>query len=568
MNIVNSTLLRFALLPAPVYRKMGINTDHLKVILSTKLLMDDRRPNTFQQIQRKKANKPVSSATLGTMFLSCVMGVIFLVSFMVGNTYETKLSIYFSFYVTILASILIADFTSVLIDIRDNYIILPKPVNDKTFVVSRLLHIFIHVCKLVFPMVIPAIVFLVINKGIFSIIPFVFVTLMATLFTIFLINASYILILKFTTPSRFQTIISYIQIAFAIIFYAGYQLVPRLLSDVALSQYELSDRPGIMFLPTYWFGGAWEQLYGWDNTIRLWTCVALTIIVPLFSIWIVIKYFAPSFNQQLSMITGSAGEASSADKPANKKSSAAYSNLLARLFTKPGVERNAFLFSWKMMLRSRNFKMKVYPAIGYMMVLLAILVLQNGAGLFTEIASQTNQGIVFTLMMIYFSTLLLISALGQLTMDDKYKAAWIFFTTPIAEPGSLISGSIKAAIAQFFFPIAMVLLIMLIALAGPMVIPNILLGIANQLLVTAISAYITVSKLPFSSPQQNNSGSILRVFAVMILAVVLAVIHYMLYRIIIVSSIFAVLSFIAAWFVFDSLRRQQWNKIYSSYSDE
>ena len=181
------------------------------------------------------------------MAWSAFMGLIFLVSFWYGKTYETKFTIYFSLYVTILASILIADFTSVLIDVRDNFIILPKPVSDKTFVVSRLLHIFIYVCKLVIPMILPAVIMLTINKNVLAVIPFLFVTLMATLFTIFLINACYILILKITTPSKFKNVISYIQIIFAVIFYAGYQLVAQLIDETKLSQYELSEHAGIIF---------------------------------------------------------------------------------------------------------------------------------------------------------------------------------------------------------------------------------------------------------------------------------------------------------------------------------
>jgi ABC-2 type transport system permease protein len=569
MNIINSALLRFALLPSALYRKIGVNTQHLGVILNAKLIMDDRRPNTFQQIQRKRNNKPVSTATLGTMLWSAFMGLIFLLSFMFGKSYETKFTIYFSFYVTVLASILIADFTSVLIDIRDNFIILPKPVNDKTFVVSRLLHIFIHVCKMVIPMILPAVVYLIINKSIFSIIPFLFVTLMATLFTIFLINACYILILKIISPSKFQTIISYIQIVFAIVFYAGYQLVPRLIDTTSLSQYELSERSWIVFLPSYWFAGAWQQLYIWNNTFKLWMCLALTIVVPLSSIWIVIKYFAPSFNQKLSMITGSTGEASTSIKNKRKSASFFYSTTLSKLFTKKGVERMSFLFTWKMMLRSRGFKMKVYPTIGYLVVItVAMLLMGNKTLSFSDIVSQTKQGILYTLIVIYFSNLILITALGQITMHEKYKAAWIFFTTPVARPGKLVSGAVKAATAQFYFPIATVIFVLITLLAGPAVIPNLLFGIANELLITAISSYIGASKLPFSSPQQNESGTTVRVFAVMILGVGLAFIHYLLYHILIVVSILAVLSFVAAWYIFDAASTLSWEKIYSKYIED
>ncbi len=570
MNIVNNGLLKLALLPSPIYRKMGVNTDHLKVILNAKLLMDDRRPNSFQQVQRKKSNKPVSTATLGTMFLSALMGLVFLVSFLVGKSYETKFTFYFSFYVTILASILIADFTSVLIDIRDNFIILPKPVNDATFVVSRLLHIFIHVCKMVIPMIIPCMVYLIINVSIVAIVPFLFIVLMATLFTIFLINACYILILKLTTPAKFQSIISYIQIVFAVVFYASYQLVPRLINTTALNKYEISNFKGIMFLPTFWFGGAWQQLYSWDGDLRAWFCLALTIIIPLLSIWIVIKYFAPSFNQKLSMITGSTGEVSTANKKRRDNKSSAYSKFLSRLFTKSGAERNAFLFSWKMMIRSRSFKMKVYPAIGYMIVIVIVFMIRGNSLSFTDIIQQTDTGIITSLIIIYFSNLLLLSAITQITVYEKYKAAWIFFTTPIDKPGAIISGSIKAAVAQFFFPVAFGIAIFLISLAGVSIIPNLLFGMANELVIISISAYLNFDKLPFSSPQQPNAsgGRTLRVFGVMILGLVIAIAHRMVYHITIVVIILTVLSLAAAWLVLNSMQNKTWLKVYSTYSDE
>ena len=64
-----------------------------------------------------------------------------------------------------LSATLISDFTSVLIDIRDNAIILPKPVNDSTVIVARLLHIFIHICKIVVPMSLPGLVMMIVEYG-------------------------------------------------------------------------------------------------------------------------------------------------------------------------------------------------------------------------------------------------------------------------------------------------------------------------------------------------------------------------------------------------------------------
>jgi hypothetical protein len=146
-------------------------------------------------------------------------------------------------FIFLLASTLISDFTNVLIDIRDNAIILPKPINDKTFLLARLLHIVIHVSKLVLPMTIPSLITVGIIHGTKGVLMLFLLIPPATLFTIFLINALYIFILKVTTPEKFKSIISYFQIAFAIVVYGSYQIVPRMINETALANYQFPQTP-------------------------------------------------------------------------------------------------------------------------------------------------------------------------------------------------------------------------------------------------------------------------------------------------------------------------------------
>src|SRR5687768_13524567 len=149
MNFLNKGFLKLALLPKGAYTRLGVNYAHLQAILLAKLTMDDRRPNTMMQMRQQKSDKPVTGATIMSMFISAVMGLLYLISFALGNDIIVQLTFYFSLFFFMLSAMLIADFTGVLIDVRDNYIILPKPVSDRTVVVARLLHIFIHICKLV-----------------------------------------------------------------------------------------------------------------------------------------------------------------------------------------------------------------------------------------------------------------------------------------------------------------------------------------------------------------------------------------------------------------------------------
>lgn len=570
MNLVNRFFLWLVLVPANFYEKLGINTKQLKAVLNTKLLIDDRRPNTFHQTQQKKKKKPVSYATLGTMLVTGFMGCFFIFSFFVGQDMITHLTIYFSFFLFVLASTLIADFTSVLIDIRDNVIILPKPISDKTFVFARLLHVLIHISKLVIPMVLPSLIYLGIKQGVLKLIPFILLIALATLFAIFLINALYILILKLTTPERFKVIISYFQIFFAIAFYGGYQIVPRLINKVAMEQYDISSNIWIWLVPSYWFAGAWQLLTSFQLTLSLVSSLILSIVIPLICIWVVIKYFAPSFNQKLSMISGSeSGPAPEKDIAGKKiKTNSGYLEFITNLFSEKGAEAMSFKQVWKITARSRDYKMKVYPSLGYLVVYLVMMILNNKNFSLADVQNQTGRGKIIFISVIYFSSLILIMAVNQLLYSEKYKAAWFLFTAPIEKPGRIISGAIKSMIAKFFLPLITVTFITAVLIAGPKIIPNLLLGIFNELLIIFTIAYVSFKELPFAQvPNQASKSNFIRGLASMIVPICIAGLHYMVYNIMPVIIILAILSGIASWLVIDAIKNKSWAALKLEYKD-
>ncbi len=563
MNIFNKFFLYLLLLPSFFYRRMGVHIPHLKAILTVKLTMDDRRAPAIQQAQHKKKDKPVKLATIGTMFLSAVMGCIFLFSFGVGNDRLTQFTIYFSFYIFILASMLIADFTTVLIDVRDNFIILPKPINDKTFLLSRLLHIIIHVCKLILPMSLPGMIYVGVNEGWIGWGVFVILVVAATLFTVFLINAIYVLILRVTTPEKFKNIISYFQIFIAILFFAGYQLVPRLMSKAALSEYSISSLSWNWLLPPYWFAAGWQYINQRDIGSPLGIYLLLSLLVPVVSIWIVIRYFAPSFNQKLSMISGSGSEGDSNTKQTAKKkiisTTPAYVSTVARLVTQKGTEHMSFLNTWKITGRSRDFKMKVYPSIGYLFVYLLLFLLQKKDISLAEI----RENVGFFLIIVYLSGQTVMMAIYQLMYSDKFKAAWIYYITPIDTPGKLISGALKSLIAKFFTPIALAIVLLAVGISGVQIIPNLLLGIINQLLVTYLIGYLMIKQLPFSlSPTAGAKGGnfLIGLFSLVIPGI-FGFAHYFLYKYTIAIILLCILSAIATWMVMDAIRNKSWEKI-------
>ncbi len=569
MNIINRFFFNIVMLPSSVYEGMGVDTTQLKSILKIKLAMDDRRASSFQQTRAQKNKKPVKLATLGTMFLTLMMGAFFLFSFFVGNDDVTKGTIYFSMYIFMLAATLISDFTSVLIDVRDNMIILPKPVSDRTFLLSRLLHIVVHISKLILPMTLPAMILIGINRGIGGVSSFSFLVFLATLFTIFLINALYIFILRVTTPERFKTIISYFQIFIAIAFYASYQLVPRLVNKAELENYHVGDNFLVWIAPSYWFANAWNLLNNADFSIGAIISLLLSIAVPITSIWVVIKYFAPNFNRKLSMISGS--EAGAAPLPKNGKiinsTTSSYLTLVSKWFSRKGAERMAFLLTYKITSRSREFKMKVYPSMGYLVVYLVMIFFTNKKMTVADLSYGSAASKILFISLIYFSSFMLIMATGQIQYSDKFKAAWIYFTTPIKEPGMLLSGAIRAMIVKFYLPLISAITILSLVFMGPAIIPNLVLGCANQLFITAMVGYISVRELPFSHAQDQVKINFIRGLFTFLIPATVAGLHYLIYSFMPVVIILAVLASIAYWMVMDSIRKKNWSNLITTYED-
>lgn len=541
---------------------------HLKAILTSKLIMDDRRPNSIRQIQQNKSDKAVSNATLGTMFMALLTGLFFLMAFLFGNSYTTSLTFYFSFYIFMLAGILISDFTTVLIDVRDNYILLPKPVNDKTIVISRLLHIVVHLSKVVLPMSIPGIITAFIQKGIGGALLMIPLFILVTLFTIFVINAVYLLILKITTPAKFQSIITYFQIFFAVLIFASYQVVPRMIERSAMQSIDVSSYKFIWLLPSYWFGAAWEALYTLTFTVSTAACIAAAFFVPVIAIWAVVKIFAPTFTQKLAQINAGSSEQLTKETIATKVEKRSFVETLASLLTAKGAERAGFLFTWKLMSRNRDFKMKVYPSIGYIFVYFFIFFFRRSDRSMSSFTDPEEMRPLF-LGVIYFSCLLLTTALQNIVTSDKWKAAWIWHLAPLQSPGRILNGSITAAMAMFFLPLATLTAVIALSVWGIAILPNVLMGFSAQIFICLLLSRLLVQKLPFSSPPAgaDAGGNFLRGMMFLMIAGVAGLIHYLLFNYNIFLIVAATVLLGCSFFLHQQTRKTSWAKLNMKYNE-
>lgn len=574
MNIINRFLLNAVLLPKPLYKNIGVDVPQLKSILSAKLMMDDRRPSAMRQMRQRRKDKPVTMATVGTMIVSALFGLVYLFLFSIGRNVVTQLTFYYTVFFVMLSLTLISDFTSVLVDVRDNFIILPKPVNDKTVVVARLLHIFVHICKIVLPTGLPATVFMAVNDGVGAMLVFFALLFLLTAFSIFFINALYLLILKLTTPQKFQSIIGTVQIIFAIVMYGGYQIFPRMLSSANLADYDVTTKTGFGFYPLYWLAQSWNLLHTFSGSMSEIMFGLAGLLFPVLCAVLVVKFLAPSFNRKLAMISATGGSetvaTSSGKKTVATVSRKSYASFWSRLLTASAAEKAGFDFAWKMTARSRDFKLKVYPSMGYLAVYVFVIVFNNRRFDFSSLRENTGGPKILIVSALYFTSLLLSMAITQMAYSEKFKAAWLYFTAPLQRPGEVISGAAKAMIVKFYLPIVILITTAGIFLVGPMVLPNVVLGLFNQVLIAALLVYIGRKFFPFSMHQSNQekTGSFLRGISLLFISGLIALGHFFLYGSTPAVMVCAVLSVIASWLLFDTLKKISGEKIVSRYAEE
>ena len=237
---MNRFLLQIIRWLAPLFRPFKIDSEQLHLILEAKLLMDSRRPSMFNQRYNKKEVKGQDWLAMGLFFF---FGLMFLLMFAVFHKASTAFVLYFLGWMVALSMTLISDFTEVLIDPRDNYILLPRPVDDQTIAIARILHILLYISKLAFAFALPGIIFVSIYFGVLYLPLYLLQMLISVVLTIFLVNLTYLLLLRVVPADRFKEAINYFQIVFTILIFAVYYLFPRLIDRAAVENADILATP-------------------------------------------------------------------------------------------------------------------------------------------------------------------------------------------------------------------------------------------------------------------------------------------------------------------------------------
>jgi hypothetical protein len=174
------------------------------------------------------------------------------------------------------------------------------------------------------------------------------------------------------------------------------------------------------------------------------------------------------------------------------------------------------------MKQEREFKLKVYPSLGFSIIFPFIFIFQQLS--YTSL-EELSKGKSF--FFIYFSGIMIPSVMMMMQCSQRYKGAWIYKVLPIHNIPAIFKGTIKALINKLFLPIFLLEAIVFTAFYGIRIMPDLFLVIINIMIYIALCFMLYDKAYPFSKAYEDvqNTNIGINLFLLLALAV-LGFLHF------------------------------------------
>lgn len=553
-------LLWLLMRPKFLWRSMGADPDHLQAILKVKILTEGRRPLNLGGTKSRKSGKGFRAVI--QFMISLFMGLLYMVPFLMVENLPLALSFFYTLFAAVLSFVLITDFSTVLFDLRDRYILFIRPIRDGTLFIARALHIFIYIFQLVLPMAIPSWVLIAFLHGPKYALYFPLPLFLLVFLVLFIVLGIYLLLIKLGGPRRFRDLISYFQIAWTMLIIIMGYFLPLFMDQKVFMNPEPQQFEWLVYLPFYWLAMTWVPLgvpaflpgTAWLGLLSLISFVGLGILG--------IRVMGRRFIAAMSQMEVQAAPSSQTPKAKVFTSSTQRFEWINRWLNRRPESRAGFQLAWIQTGRSRSFKMKVYPMFGYVPVLFLYIIYSSNRENFSEALSNLSLGRAY-LSLLYISGLTVMSAVNYLIYSDHYKAAWVYQLSPSPNPGYILAGAFKALWIKFFLPYFLLITGVLVWIWGPLILFDAILAITNLLVFNLLILLYANRALPFSIMEQiQQSGErVFKSLATLLIPGFLGLVHFLSFDLIWLKILFTALSGILLWMLWDSLIHLKWTAL-------
>lgn len=309
---------------------------------------------------------------------------------------------------------------------------------------------------------------------------------------------TYQLCLRWFGRERLDGLMTTTQVAVSILLVLGSQLLPQLMARTGDSLGTLVLPWWVRLLPPAWFAGLDDVLTGAAQP-GSWLLAAIGLAVTALVGWLAFAKLADDYEQGLQQLN---------ERPVGAPHSARR-RWLDRAVTVPPLSwwlrdpsaRASFLLTAAYLLRDRDMKLRVYPAIGPMLVWPFIFLLPSRhaeAGAFPVAFAGVYLGLI-PLM-----------GLTLIRYSENWQAADLFQIVPIGGPGELCHGARRAVLLLLTLPVLAIFAVLVLVLrhspANIALLAPGLLAIPIYAIVPCLGGRAVPCSLPASSIESTRRG--------------------------------------------------------------
>lgn len=504
---------------APLFEKMGINYRQMRSILQVKLTLDSRNVPTVLSNTRNAESKNLSVIS---MVMYTFIGLMISIFTWIPFPTFYKMNIIFGMIIFMLLATMIADFSTILLDVRDKNILLPRPVDPKAIKMAKSIHILYYLSRIALALSGPSLLMSLTHfGGAFFLVMLVEIILICGL-VLFFTSLLYHALLSIFDGEKLKDIINYFQIALTIFITVGYQFVGRMF-DITQMNITFTPKWWNYVIPTTWFAAPLNMLTEKNVSTFYVVSTVLALLAPIVAFMIYVRVIVPHFEQNLQKLNNNGGEKH------RQKQSIKFKDTIVRLICSDKTERAFFSFTNNMVRSERKLKLQLYPSLAFSVVMPFILIFVTGQhrSIAQTMSSLQSSRSYFAM---YIGIAMSSLSVFYISNSEKYKGAWIYRTLPIDKPGIVLKAAYKLFILRFNIPIVLFLSAICIPLFGVRIIPDVLLILTNMLLLTLILFKVSSKSLPFyrdfQTAQTGNNMAV--TFTMLFGSGLLAGIHFAL----------------------------------------
>lgn len=482
----------------PMYRRMGVDYPIMEKIIDTKLTMDSRQekviPTNSMWGNSKEEDKD-KNAFFQSLWVYALISLILLFVFAIDDI-QFQYTVFFSFIFVMLLSTLIANFSSILLETKDQVLIGTKPVSSRTLSAAKATHVFIYLISLTLALSGPMMIGTFFIHGILAGLLAVLLTITASTWCLLLTIITYATVLKRFNGEKLKNIIAYSQIGISVFTIIGYQVMNQAFRFInpSMLAIELNLQWWHIFVFPLWFVAPFGLL---QNGFSLTYLMYIVLLVGG-TIGLIVLYHFNSDKLEANLQKLESGEGDT-----DKRSW--YETFSSKWLCWDKKERGYYHFTWQLTKNEREFKTRLYPSLATIFIF-PIVLIGSTYQLTEDSGVGINQLSVFKYMP-YYALLIIPMLAVSVKYSKNFKGSWIFGMSSEDNAGVFLRGMIKALIMKLVFPIYLILSGVVLVFSGFEILPALLNGLLLVVLIFSVEVKRTIQTYPFSKKYNASEAN-------------------------------------------------------------